>query len=74
MKANRKRVPASQGGNRRGHDKETRDKKHEKSNDRLTVTRETSLAKEKQGEQLTARAGTSGNLSERSESAEDGEK
>lgn len=73
-KSNKKRAPPSQGGNRKGHEKETKDKKHEKSNDRLTVTREATVAKEKQLEQLNARVATSGNLSERSESIEDGDK
>ena len=68
-----KRAPPSQGGNRKGHEKEAKEKKHEKSNDRLTVTRE-ATGKERQPDQLTARVGTSGNLSERSESIDDADK
>ena len=74
IKSTKKRAPPSQGGNRKGHEKDVKEKKHEKSNDRLTVTREATLAKDKQSEQLTARVGTSGNLSDRSESIEEGDR
>lgn len=69
-KLKQKRAAASQGTNRKGHEKDVKEKKHEKSSDRLTVTREATAPKDKQSE----RANTSGNLSDRSESTEDPDK
>ena len=69
-KLKQKRAAASQGTNRKGHEKDVKEKKHEKSSDRLTVTREATAPKDKQGE----RTNTSGNLSDRSESTDDPDK
>ncbi len=69
----KKRAAASQGANRKGHEKDGKDKKHEKSNDRLTVTRE-ATAKDRQNDNLTTRAVNSGNLTERSESVDDSDR
>lgn len=69
LKTRQKRAAASQGAPRKGHEKDVKEKKHEKSNDRLTITRETT-AKERPLEHAATnnKAATSGNISERSES------
>eukprot|EP00794_Sanderia_malayensis_P018879 gene18879-20779_t len=70
MPNKKKRAAGSQGNARKGQEKDVKEKKHEKSSDRLTVTRE-AANKDKQNEYASNRMATSGNISERSESVED---
>ena len=70
----KKRGPPSQGGNRKGHEKDAKEKKHEKSTERLTVTREATVAKDRPSDPSLMRVATSGNQSDRSESFEDAER